>query len=63
MKRNYDVEIHDLETDITHVYEIFATSFEDAFLQAKVLHNHYMHLIGRKAELTAIKKKQNNENE
>ena len=61
MKRNYSIEIHDMTTNRIHVYEVFATSFEDAYLQAKVLHNHFMYFPERNAEITTIKK-QNNEN-
>lgn len=60
MRKNYAIEIHDMTNDRIHVYEVFATSFEDAYLQAKVLHNHFMYVVGN-AELTTIKK-QNNEN-
>lgn len=62
MEKNYEVEIHDIETDTTHVFEIFATSFEDAYLQAGVLKNHYKYLLEKYGELIAIKKKQKNEN-
>lgn len=56
MRKNYEIEIHDMSTNKIHVYEVFATSFEDAYLQAKVLHNHFMHFIERNAELTSIEK-------
>ena len=62
MRKNYAIEIHDMTKNRIHVYKVFATSFEDAYLQAKVLHNHFMYFLERNAEITTIKK-QNNENE
>lgn len=63
MRKNYAIKIHDMTTNRIHVYKVFATSFEDAFLQAKVLHNHFMYILKGNAELISIIKKQNNENE
>lgn len=63
MRENYKIKIHDMTTNRIHVYKVFATSFEDAFLQAKVLHNHFMYFQERNAELISIIKKQNNENQ
>lgn len=51
MRKNYKIEIHDMTTNRIHVYKVFATSFEDAYLQAKVLHNHFMYVLKRIAEL------------
>lgn len=63
MRKNYAIEIHDMTTNRIHVYKVYAISFEDAYLQAKVLHNHYIYVLERNAELTAIIKRKNNENE
>jgi hypothetical protein len=63
MRKNYAIKIHDMTTNRIHVYEVLAISFEDAFLQAKVLHNHFMYILKGNAELISIIKKQNNENE
>lgn len=51
MRENYEIKIHDMTTNRIHVYKVFATSFEDAYLQAKVLHNHFMYVQERNAEL------------
>lgn len=56
MRENYKIKIHDMTKNRIHVYKVFATSFEDAYLQAKVLHNHFMYFLERNAELTTIKK-------
>ena len=50
-----------MTTNRIHVYKVFATSFEDAYLQTKVLHNHFIYVQERNAELKSIKK-QDNEN-
>lgn len=63
MKEEYEIEIHNMTKNRIDVYEVLATSFEDAYLQAKVLHNHFMYVLERNAELISIIKKQNNENE
>lgn len=63
MRKNYAIEIHDMTINRIHVYKIYAISFEDAYLQAKVLHNHYKYVLERNAELTAIIERKNNENE
>lgn len=62
MRENYEIRIHDMTTNRIHVYKVLATSFEDAYLQAKVLHNHFMYVQERNAKLISIKKKQDNEN-
>lgn len=61
MRKNYAIVINDMTTNREHVYKVFATSFEDACLQAKVLHNHFMYVLERKAELKAIIKRKKNE--
>lgn len=63
MRKNYAIEIHDMTTNSRHVYKVFATSIEDAYLQAKVLHNHFVYFIERNAEVTAIIKREENEDE
>ena len=63
MRKNYAITIHDMSINRIHVYKVYATSFEDAYLQAKVLHNHFMYVLKRNIELTAIKKRKENENE
>lgn len=63
MRKNYAIEIHDMSTNKIHVYKVLAISFEDAYLQAKVLHNHFKYILKRNAELTAIIKRKDNENE
>lgn len=35
MRENYKIKIHNMNTNRIHVYKIFATSFENACLQAK----------------------------
>lgn len=62
MRENYEIEIHDMTTNRIHEYKVFATSFEDAYLQAKVLHNHFMY-VQINAKLISIKAKQDNENQ
>lgn len=51
MRINYAIVIHDMTTNRKNVYKVFATSMEDAYLQAKVLHNHFMYVLDRNAEL------------
>ena len=63
MRKNYAITIHDMTINRIHVYRVYAISFEDAYLQAKVLHNHYMYILKRKAEVTAIIKRKDDENE
>ena len=45
MKEIYLIEIHDMTDNRIHVYQIYAKSIEDAYLQAKVLHNHYRYVV------------------
>lgn len=63
MKEIYLIEIHDMTDNRIHVYQIYAKSIEDAYLQAKVLHNHYRYVVGKDTELIAIIKKEIKENE
>lgn len=63
MRKNYAITIHDMTINRIHVYRVYAISFEDAYLQAKVLHNHFMYVLNRKTEVTAIIKRKENENE
>lgn len=51
MRKNHAIKIHDMTTNRIHVYEVFTISFEDAVLQAKVLHNHFIYVLKRNAEL------------
>lgn len=62
MRKEYYIKIRDMPTNRKYIYKTFATSFEDAYTQAKVLHNHHMHTIERNSELITITKKQKNEN-
>ena len=62
MRENYEIKIHDMTKNRIHVYKVFATSFEDAYLQAKVLHNHFMYVQERNAKLISIMEKKDNEN-
>lgn len=43
MRKIYEIEIQDMTTNKIYVYKTIATSLEDAYLQAKVIHNHYMY--------------------
>lgn len=43
MRKNYEIKIHDMNTNRIYIYKTFAISLEDAYLQAKVIHNHYMY--------------------
>lgn len=51
MRKNYEIKIHDMTTNRIYVYKTFAISLEDAYLQAKVKHSHYMYTHKEKAEL------------
>ena len=62
MRKEYYIEIQDIPTNRKYIYKTFATSFEDSYIKAKVLHNHHMHTTERNSELITITKKQNNEN-
>lgn len=43
MRKNYEIKIHDMTTNRTYVYKTLAISLEDAYLQAKVMHNRNMY--------------------
>lgn len=51
MERIYEFKIHDITRNRIYVYKTLAISLEDAYLQAKVLHSHYINSHKKKAEL------------
>ena len=48
MRKNYEITIHDTTINRMYVYKVYAISLEDAYLQAKVLYNHFMYVLNRK---------------
>lgn len=63
MKEKYEIKLHDMTENRIYIYKTYAISFEDAYLQAKVIHSCYMYTNNKNAELISIEKKQNNENQ
>lgn len=51
MRKNYEIKIHDMTTNRIYEYKTFATSIEDAYLQAKVMHSRYKYTHKKKGEL------------
>ena len=63
MKENYDIKIHDMDTNKIYIYNTFATSLEDAYIQAKIMHSRHKYTQKKNAEKITKREKHNNENQ